>query len=195
MDEKRKMLAHEPYDFPQSAALAADFDRALRLQHRLNCVCVPSLAPSADSEYGRTLRELCPNTAPSFFARAPFHCDYGLYIYGGEGCFVNHGCTFMDGGGITLGARCFIGPGVQVYTATHPLDAAERACGTEMALPVTIGDDCWIGGGAIVLPGVRIGDRCVVGAGSVVTHDVGDDTVVAGNPARVIRRLAPPSAK
>lgn len=186
--EREKMLAHEPYDFAGSAELAAAMNRALRRLHRFNGE-VPALTREENPAYFEALRALCPNAAESLYIRAPFQCDYGELIYGGAESFINNDCTFMDGGTITLGSRCFIGPRVQLYTATHPLDAARRATGEERALPVRIGDDCWLGGGAIVLPGVTIGDRSVVGAGAVVTRDVPPDSLVAGNPARVIRKL------
>ena len=119
--------------------------------------------------------------------RAPFHCDYGYNISIGKGSYVNFNCVFLDLGPIRLGQRCLIGPGVQLLTAVHPMNAAERATGKEKGAGIEIGDDCWLGGGVIVCPGVKIGCRCVIGAGSVVTHDIPDDSVAAGNPARVIR--------
>ena len=114
-----------------------------------------------DATYLATLRELCPRVEAMI--RAPFHCDYGYNISIGKGSYVNFNCVFLDLGPIRLGQRCLIGPGVQLLTAVHP------------------------GGGVIVCPGVKIGCRCVIGAGSVVTHDIPDDSVAAGNPARVIR--------
>ena len=111
--------------------------------------------------------------------------EYNISI--GKGSYVNFNCVFLDLGPIRLGQRCLIGPGVQLLTAVHPMNAAERATGKEKGAGIEIGDDCWLGGGVIVCPGVKIGCRCVIGAGSVVTHDIPDDSVAAGNPARVIR--------
>ena len=102
--------------------------------------------------------------------------------------FVNANCTFLDGGYITIGTHTLVGPCVQIYTPHHPMDYQERRGSKEYAYPVTIGEDCWIGGGAIICPGVTIGNRCVIGAGSVVTKDIPDDSVAVGNPARVIRK-------
>lgn len=119
----------------------------------------------------------------------PFHCDYGSQIHLGAGAYVNMNCTFLDPAAITIGAQTFLGPSAQLYTATHPLDAEERVAGPEQAFPITIGPRVWIGGGAIVLPGVTIGEGATIGAGSVVTRDIEPYVVAAGNPCRVIRPL------
>ena len=119
----------------------------------------------------------------------PFHCDYGFNISVGERFYANAGCVFLDCALIAIGDRVLLGPAVQLYAATHPVDVETRRRGLEFALPITIGDDVWIGGGAIVLPGVTIGDGAVVGAGSVVTKDVPANAVVAGNPCRPLHQL------
>lgn len=134
------------------------------------------------------LRSLFPNSAPDFFVEPPFYCDYGDGIYAGEGVFINFGAVILDGAKVTIGRKTLIAPGVHIYTAQHPLDADEREH-FENCLPVRIGERCWIGGHATICPGVTIGDRCVIGAGSVVTHDIPDDSLAVGNPARVIRKL------
>jgi len=118
----------------------------------------------------------------------PFHCDYGFNISVGRRFYVNVNCVFLDCAPIEIGDHVLLGPGVHLYTATHPPDAAERRSGLELAKPISVGDDAWLGGGAIVLPGVTIAARAVVGAGSVVTRDVSADERVAGNPARPIGR-------
>lgn len=113
----------------------------------------------------------------------------------GEELYVNFGCIILDVcPAVTVGNQVYFGPRVQIYTATHPLDAGERTSGAELGRPVRIGNRVWLGGGSIILPGVTIGDDAVVGAGSVVTHDVAPGVVVAGNPARVIRELREPAA-
>jgi maltose O-acetyltransferase len=117
---------------------------------------------------------------------APFHCDYGFNISVGAHFYANLNCLFLDCAPIEIGDQVLLGPGVHLYTATHPLSSAERRKGLELAKPITVGDDAWLGGGAIVLPGLTIGDRAVVGAGSVVTRDVPAGERVAGNPARPI---------
>lgn len=120
---------------------------------------------------------------------APFTWTYGRHIALGPRSFINTGCTIIDNNWVRIGAQVMIGPQVQIYTAAHALRAEERLRGDEQALPVSIADRAWIGGGAIILPGVAIGVEAVVGAGAVVTRDVPARVVVAGNPARVIKRL------
>ena len=137
--------------------------------------------------YRAALRELCPGCEG--FIREPFRCDYGLNISIGEGSFVNFDCVFLDLAPIRIGRHTLIGPKVQLLTALHPFDAAQRRTGLEAGRPITVGDDCWLGGGVIVCPGVAIGDRSVIGAGAVVTRDIPADSVAVGNPARVIRTL------
>ena len=117
----------------------------------------------------------------------PFHCDYGFNVRLGDHVFLNYNCVLLDVVTIVIGDRTQIGPAVQIYAADHPRDANVRRQGLELGRPVAIGCDVWIGGGAIILPGVSIGDGAVVGAGSVVTKDVPVGTTVAGNPARILR--------
>lgn len=176
MTEKEKMTAGEWFD-PQDAELTADRTRATRLRHRLNVVLCDH-----DEEYRRVMRELCP--AMEGFIRAPFQCDYGYNVSAGAGTFINFGCVCIDLAPIRIGRRTLIGPNVQLLTAHHPFDAAERATQRECGRPITIGDDCWLGGGAIVCPGVTIGDGCIVGAGAVVTKDLPARSLAVGNPAR-----------
>lgn len=187
MTEKEKMLAGEWFD-PQDRELTAARDRATGLMHRLNSLC-----GAQDGEYRSVLHALCPHAEG--FIRAPFYCDYGFNVYLGERSFVNFDCVFLDLAPIRIGRRTLIGPKVQLLTACHPFDAAGRAAGRESGRPIAIGDDCWLGGGAIVCPGVTIGDRAIVGAGAVVTRNVPADTVVAGNPARILRRNDPEPEK
>lgn len=118
-----------------------------------------------------------------------FTCDYGYNIRLGRHVFINYHCVFLDCAPIEIGNDVQIGPSVQLYTAQHPLDAGVRRSGLESALPIRIGNDVWIGGEAVVLPGVTIGARSVVGAGSVVVHNVPPDSLVVGNPARLVRTL------
>lgn len=119
----------------------------------------------------------------------PFRCDYGCNVFVGENFFANFNLTILDEALVTIGDNCFIGPNVSIYTACHPLNAAERNKFVEWAEPVTIGDNVWLGGGVTILPGVTIGDNCVIGAGSVVTHDIPSNTLAVGNPARVIKEI------
>lgn len=142
---------------------------------------------SGDPTRSEILRELFGRVGADIAIEPPFHCDYGSNIEVGERFYANAGCVFLDGAPVTIGARVQLGPQVQLLAVSHPLDRGQRAAGLEYGEPITIGDDAWLGGGAIVLPGVTIGEGAVVGAGSVVTRDVAPEAVVAGNPARALR--------
>jgi maltose O-acetyltransferase len=135
-------------------------------------------------DHAALLREMLAEVGEGAYIRPPFHCDYGYNISLGRGVFLNFNCVILDVVKVTIGDRTQIGPGVQILTADHPRDPAQRRAGLEFGRPVTIGADVWIGGGAIVLPGVGIGDGAIVGAGAVVTRDVAAGATVVGNPAR-----------
>ncbi len=130
------------------------------------------------------LRELLASVGEGAYIRPPFHCDYGYNISLGAGVFLNFNCIILDVVKVAIGDRTQIGPGVQILTADHPRDPAQRRAGLEFGRPIVIGADVWIGGGAIILPGVTIGDGAIVGAGAVVTRDVAAGATVVGNPAR-----------
>jgi len=121
--------------------------------------------------------------------QTPFFCDYGCHIEVGDNFFANFNCVFLDCHYIKMGNNVFLGPGVQIYTAFHPVEAEERIKGPELASPVTIGDNVWIGGGSIICAGLTIGSNTTIGAGSVVVKDIPADVVAVGNPCRVIRNL------
>lgn len=180
--EKEKMLAGELYR-PVGPELTADLLRVETLLSAYN-------ATNADKAHRRRtlLEELLGSVGPEVFIRPPFTCDYGYNIRIGRATFVNCGCVFMDVAPVHLGEACQIGPLVQIYTADHPRDPTLRREGVERGLPVRIGHNVWIGGGAIILPGVTIGDDAIVGAGSVVTRDVPPGVTVAGSPARTRQR-------
>ncbi len=148
-----------------------------------------SLRPGEAERRDEIIRGLFGACGEKFHINQPFRCDYGCNIRIGNNFFANFNLTILDEAPVTIGDNVFIGPNVGIYTACHPLDASERRTGAEWAEPVTIGNDVWIGGGATILPGVTVGDGAVVGAGSVVTRDVLPRTVVAGNPARIIKTL------
>ncbi len=183
MTELEKMTAGERYDF-SDAELAEHFREGRRRLERFNRVAVDDEAGYADA-----LAALIPGVPASAKIVRPFFCDLGWRIDLGEEVFINMGCTFLDCGGITIGARTKLGPNCQLYTPQHPVDYMERRCPVETSLRITIGEDCWLGGGVVVCPGVTIGDRSVIAAGSVVTRDIPDDSLAAGNPAVVKRRL------
>ncbi len=178
------MLAGELYD-PRDAHLSAERRRARLLLKDLN--------DTRDDEVeARTqlLHELIPSQGADTWIEPPFYCDYGTNIVLGDKVFFNFNCVVLDVAAVRIGSRVLFGPAVQVYAATHPLNAEERRTGLELGKPVEIGDDVWIGGGAIVCPGVKIGDGSVIGAGSVVTQDIPAGVFAAGNPCRVVRPVA-----
>jgi len=175
--EKQKMLAGELYR-AVGAEIAADQRRAHRLLDAYN-------SGGIDADRAALLRDLLASVGENSVIRPPFFCDYGFNIRLGSGVFVNFNCVFLDVVGIEIGDLCQIGPAVQIYTADHPRDPALRRAGYESGKPVRIGANVWIGGGAIILPGVTVGDDAVIGAGSVVTRDVPPGATVVGNPARV----------
>ena len=119
----------------------------------------------------------------------PFYCDYGFNIEVGSNFFANYNCTMLDVAKITIGKNCFMAPNVSIYTAGHPIHPDSRNSMYEYGIPVTIGDNVWIGGNVVICPGVTVGNNCVIGAGSVVTKDIPDWTIAAGNPCRVIRKI------
>jgi len=177
------MLTGELYD-PLDKQLSDDRLRARLLLRKFN-----DTTEDREEETARILKELIPNAGPGLWIQAPFYCDYGYNIVAGEKVFFNYNCVVLDVMKTTIGSRTLFGPNVQIYTATHPLDHKIRAGGLELAKPVTIGSDVWVGGGVIICPGVSIGDRTVIGAGSVVVKDIPSGVFAAGNPCRVIRSL------
>jgi maltose O-acetyltransferase len=181
--EKDKMLGGELYD-PLDLVLSQARRRARDLVKALN--------DSRDDEQEkrlRLIRELFGAAGEGIWIEPPFFCDYGSNITLGDKVFFNFNCVVLDPAPVTVGNNVLFGPAVQIYTPTHPLGAAQRRTGLESARPVTIGADVWVGGGAILCPGVTVGARSVIGAGSVVTRDVPAGVFAAGNPCRVIREL------
>lgn len=128
-------------------------------------------------------------TEENAFINPPFYCDYGNHIKVGKNFFANYNCTILDVSQVTFGDNCMLAPNVAVYTAGHPVHPDSRNSAYEYGIDVTVGDNVWIGGNAVICPGVTIGSNCVIGAGSVVTKDIPDWSIAAGNPCRVIRRI------
>ena len=180
--EQEKMLAGELYD-PLDPQLCRERERCRDL-----CLLLNATREDQKQERQRLIAELFGKETDAWI-QPPFFCDYGTNITLGMKVFFNFNCVVLDVAPVTIGSNVLFGPSVQVYTATHPISAAERRKWLESAKPITIGSDVWLGGGAIVCPGVTIGERSVIGAGSVVTRNVPSDVVAAGNPARVIREL------
>jgi maltose O-acetyltransferase len=180
--EKDKMLAGELYD-PLDPDLVRARDRARDLCQDLNAT-----REAQQDERRRILRELFGSGGETVWMQPPFFCDYGTNILLGERVFFNFNCVVLDVCRVTIGDYTLFGPAVQVSTATHPMNAELRRK-QEFARPIEIGSDVWVGGGAIICPGVRIGARSVIGAGSVVTRDIPEGVFAAGNPCRVIREI------
>src|ERR1700722_2513632 len=176
------MLAGELYD-ALDPELVRDRDRARDLCQILNAT------READRELRRDLLlKIFGKGGGTAWLQPPFFCDYGSNIFLGERVFFNFNCVVLDVCRVTIGDFSMFGPAVQIYTATHPMNA-ERRRKQEFGKPIEIGADVWVGGGAIICPGVKIGSRSVIGAGSVVTRDIPDGVFAAGNPCRVIREI------
>lgn len=188
------MLLGLPYN-PGDAQLMGRWHKAKALLLEYNN------APSTDSgRLKRILYELLGGRGENLWITAPFFCDYGENIFIGENSEINHNCVFLDCNKITIGKNALIGPAVQIYTAFHPIKANERLqekgkeidgmlfCKTQ-SKPITIGDNVWIGGGAIIMPGVEIGDNVTIGAGSLVTKSIPSDTLAYGNPCKPMRSI------
>jgi maltose O-acetyltransferase len=143
-----------------------------------------TLPPAQRANIGEKLAALFATLSDGVLIEAPFHCPYGINISLGKGVYMNAGCVILDTAAVTIGQSTMLGPNVQIYCAEHHKDRAKRKAGLEIAKPVVIGEDVWIGGGAIIMPGVTIGNGAIVGAGSVVTRDVRPGATVIGNPAR-----------
>ena len=189
--EKDKCRAGELYD--------ANHDRQL-IEERLRCkrLCFEynRLDPGMAERREEMLRGLLGKTGGNFLIEQPFLCDYGPFLcdYGynieiGENFYSNVNCVILDEAAVRFGNNVFVGPNCAFYTAGHPLDAGLRDSGLEFARPITVGNDVWIGGNVVVLPGVTIGEGCVIGAGSVVTRDIPAACLAFGNPCRIIRKL------
>lgn len=191
MTEREKMLAGQIYDCSDEELLA-QWHKAKDLTRDYN-----NTDSSNVQEKDRILTELLGGKGKNLWITPPFYVDYGNNIYFGNNCEVNMNCTFLDDNIIRIGDNALIAPNVQIYTAFHPTNAADRLgktkedgsfefCKTQSA-PVVIGNNTWIGGGAIIMPGVTIGDNVVIGAGSIVTKDIPSNVIAFGNPCRVVR--------
>ena len=185
--EKDAMLGGQLYKADEDL-LVRERKRAQELVFRYNAT-----GPRETERRRRLARQLLPCAHESAYIEPPFRCDYGHHIELGAGTFLNYDCVILDCAKVSIGANSLLAPKVQIYTAHHPVDPEERLSGKELASPVSIGANVWLGGGVIVCPGVTIGDNVVVGAGAVVTKDLPDNCVAVGCPCRVVRRLSPPA--
>ena len=179
--EKEKMIAGELYN-PNDALLKMERLEARRLTRLYNQTM------EMESEKRREIiQQLVGTYGENFTIEPTFRCDYGYNIHFGENFYVNFDCVFLDVCAIRIGDNCMIAPGVHIYTATHPIQAEERKAGVEYGKPVTIGNNVWIGGRAVINPGVTLGDNAVIASGAVVTKDVPAGAVVGGSPAKIIK--------
>lgn len=183
MTERERMLGGLPYLATDPELVAARL-RARELLRAFNAAL-----PADDASRERALEALVAHCGARVRIEPPFHCDYGSNLWLGDDVYFNVNCVVLDCAPVRIGHRVLVGPNVQILAATHSLDAAERRSGRELAGPVTIGDDAWLGAGAIVVPGVTIGARTVVGAGSVVVGDLPSGVVAVGNPCRILRPI------
>ncbi len=184
MTEKEKMEAKMWYD--------ANYDKELlelRVKAEDLCFELNNIRPSETEKRAGILKELFPNMEENCVVLSPLYTDYGFYTKIGHDTFINRNAYLMDGCGITIGSHCFIGPNCGMYTAVHATVAEERNQGLEKALPIVIGDNCWLGGDVKILPGVTIGNNTIIGAGSIVTKDIPANVVAVGNPCRVLRPI------
>ena len=182
--EKDKARAGRLYDANYDAELRRERLACAELTHRLNL-----LSPARTTERDSLLRRILGQAKERFTIVSPFFCDYGYNIEVGEDFFMNMNCVVLDGAKVTFGDNVFIAPACGFYTAGHPLDKERRNQGLEYALPITVGNNVWIGAQVCVLPGVTIGDNTVIGAGSVVNRNIPSGVLAAGNPCRVIRPI------
>tara|TARA_R110002096_G_scaffold27009_3_gene83005 strand:+ start:2396 stop:2956 length:561 start_codon:yes stop_codon:yes gene_type:complete len=183
--EKEKMLSGEFYN-----ALDRELSRE-RLNARLLSKELNDSREDEKEKREKIIKKLIPTSGDNLWLEPPFYCDYGTNIIIGKNVFFNFNCIVLDVAQVKIGNRTKMGPNVQIYTATHPIDYKKRAQGLEFGKSITIGEDVWIGGGVIICPGITIGDRTVIGAGSVVTKNIPSDVFAAGNPCKIIRNLKP----
>ena len=184
MNQKERMLAGLPYK-AWLDGLEEEREACKKLIYEFN-----NIKPeNRRAEIPAILKKLFGKTGDTVWIEPPFHCDYGWNIEVGENFFANYGLTILDVGKVTIGDNAQIAPNVSIYTAGHPVHPASRNSGYEYGIPITIGNNVWLGGNTVILPGVTIGDNAVIGAGSVVTRDIPPNSIAAGNPCRVIREI------
>lgn len=186
MTEKEKAALGMLYNANYDTTLIEERTKAKEL-----CYTYNQLRPSQEKERSEVIRELFGKTKEKFLIEQPFYCDYGYQIEIGENFYMNHNCVILDGAKVTFGDNVFIAPGCGFYTAGHPIQKEERNIGLEYAKPITVGNDVWIGGNVVVLPGVTIGNNVVIGAGSLVTKDIPSNVVAVGSPCQVIKQIEP----
>jgi len=183
MNQRERMLAGLPY----KAWLDGLGEERLACKQKI--YDFNNLSPNLNESVPLLLKYILGKTGENIWIEAPFHCDYGWNIEVGENFFANYNLTVLDVAKVTIGKNVQIAPNVSIYTAGHPIHPDTRNTGYEYGIPVTIGDNVWIGGNVVILPGVKIGDNVVIGAGSVVSKDIPDNKIAMGNPCKVVREI------
>lgn len=183
MNQKERMLAGLPY----KAWLDGLSEE--RLENKKRIYKYNNLDPSDEKTRDNLIKEIFGNTGKIINVEAPFHCDYGYNIEVGENFFANYNLTILDVGKVKIGSNAQIAPNVSIYTAGHPIHPDSRNSGYEYGIPITIGDNVWIGGNTCIMPGVTIGNNVVIGGGSVVTKDLPDNVIAVGNPCKILREI------
>ena len=180
--EREKMLNNELYLATDKELVTMQL-RAKGLMQQLNLNCL------SEAEVKQIIVDLFGSIGTNWVIRPPFYCDYGCHIFAGNNLYINFDCTILDCNEVHIGNNVLFAPKVQIYTAYHPTDPKVRLTGKELAVPVTISDNVWLGGGVVICPGVTIGSNTTIGAGSVVTKNIPDNVVAVGNPCRVIKSV------
>ncbi|MCR8962957.1 sugar O-acetyltransferase [Brevibacillus halotolerans] len=183
MNQKERMLAGLPYKAWLDGLSEERTENRLKIQeYNLS-------NPNEEAKRNDLIRRILGKTGPIVYIEPPFHCDYGKNIEVGNNFYANFNCTILDVGKVVIGENVMFAPNVSIYTAGHPVHPDSRNSGYEYGIPITIGDNVWIGGNVVINPGVTIGNNVVIGAGSVVTKDIPDNVIAVGNPCRVIREI------
>ena len=183
MNQKERMLAGLPY----KAWL--DGLKEERMENKLKIYDYNLTRPDNKKKMKEMIKNILGKTGEEVFIEQPFRCDYGKNIEVGNNFFANYNCVILDVAKVTIGENVMFAPNVSIYTAGHPIHPESRNSGYEYGIPVTIGDNVWVGGSVVINPGVKIGNNVVIGSGSVVTKDIPDNVIAVGNPCRVIREI------
>lgn len=183
MNQKERMLAGLPYRSFEDGLLEA------RKENRRKIYAYNNYTPDEDDKRDILIRQILGSCGKNVWIEQPFHCDYGENIEVGNNFYANYNLTILDVAKVTIGENVMCAPNVSIFTAGHPIHPDSRNSGYEYGIPVTIGNNVWIGGNSVIVPGVIIGDNVVIGAGSVVTKDIPSDVIAVGNPCRVLRKI------
>lgn len=183
MNQKERMLAGLPYKAWLDGLKEERMENKLKI-HEYNSTC-----PGDDKKMKEMIKNILGKTGEEICIEQPFRCDYGKNIEVGNNFFANYNCVILDVAKVTIGENVMFAPNVSIYTAGHPIHPESRNSGYEYGIPVTIGDNVWIGGNVVITPGVTIGNNVVIGAGSVVTKDIPDNVIAVGSPCRVVREI------